>query len=116
MNQEPQLPEGEQLSEESKVFRETYQKTAGMPARMRAEEARDAASGDTTSEAVIREEQRAEAGMPSEAYEQKDFQDVDPSKAVKPQQSAEEVIAEREAPPAGDTTNVFDALANDDAK
>lgn len=29
---------------------------------------------ETTSEAAIREEQRAEAGMPSEAYEQKDFQ------------------------------------------
>lgn len=39
--------QGRELSEESKTFRETFQKTAGMPARMRAEEARDAASGGT---------------------------------------------------------------------
>jgi hypothetical protein len=41
-------------------------------------------------------------------------QDVDPSKAAKPQQSAEDVVAQRSAPPAGDTSNAFGALPADE--
>lgn len=40
--------QNEEVSEEQKVFRETYQLTAGMPARERAAAAKDAATGCET--------------------------------------------------------------------
>jgi hypothetical protein len=43
------------------------------------------------------------------------FQDVDPNKAAKPQQSAGEVVEERSAPPpAGQASNTFGALPADE--
>jgi hypothetical protein len=41
-------------------------------------------------------------------------QDMEPGKAAKPQQSAEEVVAGRATPPAGDTGNPFGALPVDE--